>query len=262
MTRQTSRLCCVGLITAAAWSSADVVHMMDGQTLPGMVMSATDDRLVVLTLLGGTITVPAAKVARVESEPAAMYYVRQGDFHLERGNENEAERSYLRGLNVDGDFATARERVDTLRAERVMRQIRAEISLAEQLMERREFTEAIAAYGRALAISPSEEMTRDLNWNIAVAYARLAYDLHDHCYDQGARVELQRATQYSANCAEIHYVLGRIYHGSFDADNARREYELALNLDPSHVPSRSQLLRLDNELRAMPWMFRQSTSSR
>lgn len=241
-----------GLLIAAclagAGACADVVHLVGGTLLEGQVETELETQVILRLLNGGKVVLAAERIVAIDREPPEMFFVRKGDWLADKGQEREAEAAYREAIALAPASQEARDRLAAMLLARTIVRVNQMIQQAEALMVQRKYREAIRAYSAARDESPSDELTHDLNRRMAIAYARLAYLYFDHCYDQGARIELEKAKDVNPNCAEIYYVLGRIFHDDGDLVQAQTNYEQALNLDPTHVPARSQLMALQNEL--------------
>jgi len=240
----------------AITASADVIYFRSGGLLHGRVIRSTTDRVDFDLLGGARYSCLKRYVDHVDHETDYDFHIKDGDYYLSKGMDEQAIRAYRLALAERRDDPTALARLDLVDFNRRMRRAEVSISIAEKFLANDDYPKALAHYETALKLSPSDPMTRDILDGMTLIYSRIAYFYYDHLYFDQAMTNLTRAEELnsrsdklSPSCAQIYYLLGMIDEDRGDLTEAKRQLEYALQLDPHHAKARDRLSEVIRAIR-------------
>lgn len=105
----------IGLVTTGILttvSSADVVHLVNGQKQVGVIVQQkTNSSQVTIRSVQGEVTLPRNRVARIETETPAVSWAKLGDEYSQIGNHEKALEAYKLSLEMDGSNEQIRAKV-------------------------------------------------------------------------------------------------------------------------------------------------------
>lgn len=234
---------CLGVLLCAAGSWADIVHTSKGK-IEGRVLENSSKVSIVETIAGEYVVIDKSAIERVEEEPVTEFYFRRGRYHEGRGNENFAMLDYLEALNIDPEHSKSKERIDQMRHQQRQSVWNKGLQKAQQHISDREYRQALEAYQEVLSMNPDENLAQRIVKMMSDTHTQIAYLYYNHCADQDAILELAKAEELNPESADIYFVLGRIHESNREYDQARLEYERALQLDPNHSSARENLRSL------------------
>ncbi len=242
---------CVVIILVLGLSfsaQADVITFLEGETLHGEIYREEDNSIAIRLVTGGDVIVSRELIKSIIHEPAEVFYIKRGDYFLDR---KEYEKALIEYIQADKRKPEQRwidekiKRVKRIQAEEIGQSL---LSDARALAGRNQFRQAIAALEKAARECPAGETHRKILEELAVVHSRLAYHYFDHCFEELALEELVQAEEYNPYCPDIYYVLGRINHSQSRLQTARREYQRALELNPDMETAKDFLLKLSRDL--------------
>ncbi len=213
-------------------------------TLEGRILENSARVMVVETVAGEYVVIDKNRVLNFQDEPEADFYYRRGQFYLNKGDESRALLDFMEAVNWDENHQEARQAIDQIRTQQKRAKVDQGLLKAQQLIAAQEYRKALEAFQRILELQPDDQLAQQIVKQMSDTYTRIAFLYYDHCYDEGAIVELARAEELNPNSAEIYYVLGKIHDNARKYELARLEYERALQLNPNHAMARSQLMDL------------------
>lgn len=233
----------LALLLAAPFARADVIHTHK-QTIECRVLEDSRQVLVVETLAGEYVVVDKGAIRSIVREPDEEFFHRRAVYFLERGDENAAILDFLQVLERNPGHERAAARLEAIRESHRRERMNEQLSQADEWINEKEYRKAIRAFERALEFDPDERTASQIVRRMSDTHARMAFVFYDHCYEQGAIVELARAEELNPENAEIYFVLAKIHEADRNYELARLEYERALELDPQHSAARSNLMEL------------------
>ena len=228
--------------------SADQIFAQN-KVIEGRVLEDSTRVLVVETVAGEYVVVDKHTVTSIDKEAPEEFYFRRANYHLARGEDNEALRDFLEVMQRNPQHEKPRQSIDAINHQRKKDKWDQELEAASQFIATRDYRKAISAYQRVLDQQPDEPVANMVVQRMSDTHARMAFVFYDHCYDRGAIVELARAEELNPENAEIYFVLAKIHESDRKYELARLEYERAIELDPQHQSARDNLLQLIDRTR-------------
>lgn len=229
-------------------ASADLISLAKGD-IEGRILENSARVVVIETVAGEYVVLKKNQIQSLVEEPEAEFYVRRGNFHEQNGNDNRALVDYLEALNKIPNHQVARERIEQINYRKKQAKWNTGLQKAEEHFAKQDYWSALEQYQEVLEMEPEETLERRIITRMSEAHTRIAFLYYDHCYDEGAILELAKAEELNPNSAEIYYILGRIHETDRKYDLARLEYERALEIDPFHANARSHLMSLIDQTR-------------
>jgi tetratricopeptide (TPR) repeat protein len=245
-----------GLVgTLLAGAMADIVTFRGGDQLYGEIYRQDREYIAMRLVTGGDVVVGREFVRSVVREPPEDFNIKRGDYYLSRREYAQALSEYLladqRKPGQNRIQAKIGE-VKRLRSEEICGGL---MRRADELLTQGAYRGAIGTLLDAARECPEGPMHGDVLRQLALLQSQLAYHYFNHCFEELALEELAKAWEYDPLCANSYFVLGRIYHAQSRYRTARREYQRALELDPTLELARNSLLRLEKDARRIPRLF-------
>lgn len=222
---------------------ADVVRGQKAD-IEGRILENSANVIVIETVKGEYLVLEKDLINSIEDEPEEAFYYRRGRFHERNGDDQLALLDYLEALRINPDHPGAQQRRESIFYARQKSVWDQNLDQAQQHLNNQDYRQALASFQRVLEMNPEEDLARRVVQQMSETYTRIAFLYFNHCYDEDAIVELTKAEELNPNSAEIYYVLARIHHHGRNYEQARLEYERALELDPSHNGARRHLSEL------------------
>jgi len=229
------------LMVSSGWS--DIIQTRNGD-IEGRILEDSARVMIVETVAGEYVAVQKAHIQSIQKEPVADFYYRRGAFHEQKGSESLAMLDYLEALNLDPEHQMSKQRIQDIQYEKKRATWEQGIDRAHEHLANQEYRQALVAFQDVLRMNPDDSLAQRIVQQMSDTHTRLAYLFYDHCYDQEAILELAKAEELNPDSAEIYFVLGIIHENRRMFDQARLEYERALQLNPEHSSARSQLAQL------------------
>ncbi len=218
----------------------DLISMAKGP-LEGRILENSAQVLVLETVAGEYVVLQKDQINSWQKEPEPEFYFRRGRFFENKGDENRAILDYLETLNLNPNHDNAKKQIQTIQYHQKERQWNAGVEKGEQLLAEQEYKKALGEFQRVLEMEPEESLARQVIRKMSDTHARIAYLYYNHGHDEVAILELAKAEELNPNSAEIYYILGRIHESDRKFDQARLEFERALEIDPNHTSARDHL---------------------
>lgn len=243
----------VGILLAGA--GADIVTFRGGDQLHGDIYRQDREYIAMRLVTGGDIVVGREFVRSVVKEPLEEFNIKRGDYHLSRSEYNKALSEYF----LADQRKPGQERIQAKIAD--VKRLRSEeicgafLRRADELLAQQAYRGAIGILLDAARECQEGPIRADVLRQLASVQSQLAYHYFNHCFEELALEELAKAWEYDPLCANSYFVLGRIYHAQSRYRTARREYQRAIELDPSLENARNFLLRLERDARRIPRIF-------
>jgi protein O-mannosyl-transferase len=234
-----------GLIGAVVWAGS-----VGRFTVPRWVLPALGITLAALTVQRNALWASEKALWQDASAHAPLMprpYLRIGMLLRAEGDLAAAEKSYLRVLEVDPDYAPAYNNLGNLQGQRgqldeaiyayekalVLWPSYAEamINLASAHSKKGDYERAEELFMQALPLSPQRE---EIYNNLATNYLRTER------YNE-AETALRRALELEGSSARIYYNLGGAIEGQGRLEEALRAYEMAVRIQPSYAPAHGRL---------------------
>lgn len=236
----------IGLFAAPFNVHADILVQARGE-LEGRVLENSADVVVFETIQGEYFVLSHSQIVEIRDEPSEEFYYRRALMHEEKGADNRALLDLMEAMNRNPNHDRAQQRHDAIVQRHREERWNQGLQTAQQYAQREEYRQALASYRQVLEMQPDDHLAQRIVQQMSDTHARIAFLYFNHCYDNDAIVELTKAEELNPNSAEIYYVLARIHHHSRNLEQARLEYERALELDPDHGAARIHLTRLIEE---------------
>jgi tetratricopeptide (TPR) repeat protein len=233
------------LITPCA-VNADILVQARGE-LEGRVLENSAEVVVFETIHGEYLVLKHSQIVEIRNEPPEEFYYRRALMHEAKGADNRALLDLMETINRNPNHVRAQQRHDAIVQRHREERWNQGLQTAQQYEQQEEYRQALASYRRVLEMQPDDHVAQQIVQRMSDTHARIAFLFFNHCYDNEAIVELTKAEELNPNSAEIYYVLARIHHHSRNWEQARLEYERALELDPNHNSARMNLSRLIEE---------------
>ncbi len=229
------------VISFPAWADTITTKKI---TIEGRILENSARVLVVETVAGEYVVIQKKMVDTIKDEPEADFYYRRGQFYLSKGDDNRALLDFMEAVNRNENHEEARESIETIKQKQKKEIVDEGLVRAQQFLAAQEYRKALEAFQRILDLEPNDRLAQQIVKQMSDTYTRIAFMYYDHCYDEGAILQLAKAEELNPNSAEIYYVLGKIHENSRKFELARLEYERALQLDPNHAQARNELMDL------------------
>ena len=101
--------------------------------------------------------------------------------------------------------------------------------------------DALSAQGQSAEATDAYHQAIRLNPNLADAYTGLGFALLEQGQFEAAQTAFDQAADINHRQAEVHDNLGRMLQSQGRLEEALREYQLAIQLDPSYEPAQEHL---------------------
>ncbi len=222
---------------------SDTITMSKG-AFEGRVLENSEQVLVLETVAGEFVVIKKNQIKSLTKEPEPDFYYRRGRFYEAQGEEEKSIINYIEALTLDPNHEKSRQKIQDIQYRKTKQKWDSGINKAETLLSKKEYKQALESYQSVLDMEPEDRLTRQIILKMSDTHSQIAFLFYDHCADEEAILELAKAEELNPNSAEIYYVLGRIHETDRKFDLARLEYERALEIDPNHGRSRSQLEKL------------------
>ncbi|NJO94181.1 MAG: tetratricopeptide repeat protein [Hydrococcus sp. RM1_1_31] len=149
----------------------------------------------------------------------ATDYLQKGDRAYEQGQTEQAIESYITALKIDSNLAIA------------------QVHLGRALQKQKQFSEALAAYKKALIIAPN----LNIDPNFAVEYNQLGLALQTERKATEAIAAYQQAIQLSPQYVDAYINLGNIFSEQERFSEAIATYQKAIQLAPQQAKIHDRL---------------------
>lgn len=245
------------LIALCIWipfCTADVITFQGGDQLHGQIYRQDEQFVAIRLVAGGDIVVSRELIRSIAMEPPEVFHVKRGDFFLSRGDFDQATGEYAQALQLNPGQGWIEEKINQLKIEKNKISCNALIEQADRYLAQYAYRKAIGSLLEATQICQDGEINQQIRRKLALAQSQLAFHYFNHCFEELALDELAKAEQYDPYVAHIYYVLGRVNHSQNRLQTARREYQRALELDPTLQQAKDFLLRLDRDSRRFQGM--------
>ncbi|MDP8244729.1 MAG: tetratricopeptide repeat protein [Candidatus Hinthialibacter antarcticus] len=229
--------------------NADVVKQAKGE-IEGRILENSAEVIVMETVRGEYLVLQKNMVRGITPEPEEEFYYRRGRYHESKGDHQIALLDYMEVLRRTPNHMGAQGRRDAIFYERKKSLWDQNLNKAEEHLDNQDYRQALASFQQVLELNPDDDLAQDVVKQMSDTYTRIAFLYFNHCYDEDAIVELTKAEELNPNSAEIYYVLARIHHNGRNYEQARLEYERALELDPNHNGARQHLRELIDQTRS------------
>ena len=221
-------------------ANSDTITMSKG-AFEGRVLENSEQVLVLETVAGEFVVIKKNQIKSLTKESEPDFYYRRGLFYEAQGEEEKSIINYIEALTLDPDHEKSRQKLQNIKYSKTKEKWDSGINKAETLLSKQEYKQALESYQSVLDMQPEDRLARQIILKMSDTHSQIAFLFYDHCADEEAIMELAKAEELNPNSAEIYYVLGRIHETDRKFDLARLEYERALEIDPNHGRSRSQL---------------------
>ncbi len=238
----------------ASYGFADVIRTTKGH-IEGRVLEEDNAVIIAETVAGEYVVIEKNIVNGIEKEDPADFYFRRGRWHEGKNQDNRAMLDYLEALNVNPDHQKAQKRMDAIKYRKKQEKWQDGLERAQQHLNQRDYRAALNQYQEVLNMDPDDSLAQHVVKQMSQTHTQIAYLYYNHCYDEGAILELAKAEELNPESAEIYFVLGRIHQAKRQFDQARLEYERALQLNPNHAAARRNLDRLIQDTRNRTYIF-------
>lgn len=230
-------------------ASADVVKQGKSE-IEGRILENSAEVVVMETVKGEYFVFEKKAIQSITPEPEEEFYYRRGRYHESKGDDQIALLDYMEVLRRAPNHLGAKGRRDAIFYERKKSLWEQNLNQAEEHLNKQDYRQALASFQQVLELNPDDELAQTVVKQMSDTYTRIAFLYFNHLYDEDAIVELTKAEELNPNSAEIYYVLARIHHNGRNYEQARLEYERALELDPNHNGARQHLRELIDSTRS------------
>lgn len=200
-------------------TSADIIHLTDGQVQKGVVVRDQPGQPnVTIRTSQGELALPRTRIARIETEPRAIGLAHIGDQFLQAGNAEKAVENYKAAVEEDASAPGLAEKLQQAEA---------------QLAVRAEQSRAADETQADTLIEETKSLIANKRFQEALETLRRAGELGGP-----ARAErIQKAT------AEVYYQWGITRADHLDKAGSAEKLQLALRFDPTREDARAALIK-------------------
>ena len=240
-------ICAVLVILISVFSvdsNADMLIFTKGRVLHGEIIGETKNTITVDLMIGGKLIIPASAPIEVKKEAKIDYLIKKADYLVSRKKDANAISIYLRGLEYSPNNQLIMKKIEELRSRRVSEDLEEKIAFGDKLVDEGEYRAAIAFYNSLLQHEASPKVTRDILRKISNTHALMAYIYYNHCFEEWAMQEINKAEEYDPNVPMIYYVLGRIHQDQQKYNLAEQDFRRSLQIDPLFRDAESRLTEL------------------
>lgn len=157
---------------------------------------------------------------RSRTDPAIL--CKMGDAYLDKGMLDQAERSFMDAIKIDGSISMAHTR------------------LAMVLSMQNKPNEAIKEFNEAVIIDPKNI---EAYLNLSTTYNNMGR------LDEAMKV-CNTGLSVNNEIAELHTILGAIYQNKGLLDNSIKEYKEAIRIQPGNIEAKHNLAKIMSDQRA------------
>ncbi|MBI1388085.1 MAG: tetratricopeptide repeat protein [bacterium] len=231
------------MLAAAPVAHADVVVKEKSQ-IEGRILENSAKVIVIESIKGEYLVLDKSEIKSIQNEPEEEFYYRRGEYYLSKGDDQLALLDFMETLRRNPNHQGAQQERDAIFHQRKQEVWNQNLEKANQQIASQNYRQALASFQRVLEMDPEDQLAQDVVKQMSDVYTRIAFQYFNHCYEEDAIVELTKAEELNPNSAEIYYVLARIHHHARNYEQARLEYERALEINPNHTGARTHLNEL------------------
>lgn len=178
-------LCLWVILISVKTSSADIIVLKNGRKITGEIIKETDVSLTVRTLVG-VVAVNKQDVSNIIKEKPELFYIRRGDYLMERGEYEQAITEYENALRINPELIDLIDKIEEakkLASEALSKRLSPAFAKGDELFQKGYYESAAQAYRDVLKTHPEPEYAQEVEKKIN--------KLVEFLLQKGASLELQ-----------------------------------------------------------------------